>query len=233
MPDHCHFFLTRQSDEPISNFIGALLEPYVQAMNQEHGRSATRFEGRFRHALIDRQEYVIHLCHYVHLNPMEARLVTPPEDWQYSNFSEWIGQPARALKDETLIRDRFLTPASCQSFVAYYQGGLGAPTDAEVRLGLANMCSPYGPLAAFHSAPKIPTQTLDAPERLHTLAFSAIFWYNIERILYGEMICRSTEHRYSCRILHWRINSEFKMDKKWANIFDHHRDRSGPILQRV
>jgi len=61
------------------------------------------------------------LCRYIHLNPVKAKLVTRPEDWRYSNYLQWIGQGARALKEEAFLRDLFPTPASYESFVADYQ----------------------------------------------------------------------------------------------------------------
>jgi putative transposase len=118
MPNHYHFLLRQESDEPLSKFIGVLFNAYVQAVNREQGRSGTLFQGRFSHARIDREEYAIHLCRYIHLNPVRAKLVARPEDWQYSNYLEWIGQRAGSLKDLAFIRDRFPIPESYRDFVA-------------------------------------------------------------------------------------------------------------------
>ena len=121
MPNHYHFLLRQESDEPLSKFIGVLFNAYVQAVNRQQGRKGTLFEGRFRHAWVDQEEHLIHLCRYIHLNPVQARLVTRPEDWPYSNYLEYIGQRAGILKDEAFIRDRFPTPGSYRSFVADYR----------------------------------------------------------------------------------------------------------------
>jgi len=121
MPTHYHFLLMQVTDEPLSKFINVLFNAYTQAVNRQQGRTGTLFEGRFRHVWIDREEYLVHLCRYIHLNPVKAKLVSQPEDWPYCNYLEWIGQRAGTLKDETFIRDRFPTPADYRRFVADYQ----------------------------------------------------------------------------------------------------------------
>jgi len=120
MPNHYHLLLRQDSDQPLSKFIGVLFNAYVQAVNRQQGRKGPLFEGRFRHVWVDREEYLIHLCRYIHLNPVKAGLVTAPEHWHYSNYLEWVGERAGTLKDESFIRDRFATPGSYRAFVADY-----------------------------------------------------------------------------------------------------------------
>jgi len=118
MPNHYHFLLRQETETPLSKFINVLFNAYVQAINRQQGRSGTLFQGRFRHVWVDRESYLVHLCRYIHLNPVKAGLVLRPEDWPYSNYLEWIGQRDGSLKDEAFIRERFPTPQSYQRFVA-------------------------------------------------------------------------------------------------------------------
>ena len=121
MPNHYHFLLRHETDVPLSKFINVLFNAYVQAVNRQQGRRGTLFAGRFRHVWVDREEYLVHLCRYIHLNPVKAKLVSHPDDWPYSNYLEWIGQRAGTLKDETFIRERFPNPEAYRQFVADYQ----------------------------------------------------------------------------------------------------------------
>jgi len=88
MPNHYHFVIRQEGDIPISTFIQRLFLTYTQAYNKQQGRSGPLFEGRFKCVHIDSDEYVIHLCRYVHLNPIVAGLVSRPEDWPYNNYRE-------------------------------------------------------------------------------------------------------------------------------------------------
>jgi REP element-mobilizing transposase RayT len=80
MPNHYHFLLRQETDEPLSRFINVLFNAYVQAVSRQQERTGTLFEGRFHHVWVDREEYLVHLCRYVHLNPVKAELVSLPED---------------------------------------------------------------------------------------------------------------------------------------------------------
>ncbi len=117
MPNHYHFLLRQDAEQPLSRFINVLFNAYVQAINREQGRRGTLFEGRFRHVQVDRNEYASQLCRYIHLNPVKAGIVTHPEDWPYSNYRDWLGLRPGTLKDEAFIREFWATPESYRRFV--------------------------------------------------------------------------------------------------------------------
>jgi len=121
MPNHYHFCIRQETAQPLSKFINVLFNAYVQAVNEQQGRSGTLFEGRFRHVWVAREEYLVHLCRYIHLNPVRAGLVSQPEEWPYSNYQEWIGHRAETLKDEAFVRGLFPPPEAYRRFVADYR----------------------------------------------------------------------------------------------------------------
>lgn len=117
MPNHYHFVLRQEDQVPISTFIQRLFQSYTQAFNKEQGRRGPLCEGRFRHVHVDRDEYVVHLCRYVHLNPVAVGLVAQPSDWPYSNYLEWIEARPGTLVDRSFIRQYFSAPADYVAFV--------------------------------------------------------------------------------------------------------------------
>ncbi len=117
MPNHYHFLLRLDAGQRLSQFINVLFNAYVQAANRQQNRSGTLFEGRFRHVRVDREEYLLQLCRYIHLNPVNARLVSCPDDWLYSNYLECVGKRAGTLKDQNLIRAYFASPEEYAKFV--------------------------------------------------------------------------------------------------------------------
>jgi len=90
MPNHYHFLVRQDSDLKVSCFINTVFNSYVQAVNGQCQRSGPLFQGRFRHSRIDRDEYLIHLCRYIHLNPVRAGMVSRPEDWSFSDCAAWV-----------------------------------------------------------------------------------------------------------------------------------------------
>lgn len=121
MPNHYHFLLMQLTGEPISKFINVLFNAYVQALNRQQSRIGTLFEGRFKHVCVDDWNYLIHLCRYIHRNPIKAGLVSRPEDWTYSNFREWMGLRNSVLKDDEFIKSHFPDPEEYRTFVNDWQ----------------------------------------------------------------------------------------------------------------
>lgn len=107
MPNHYHMLCRQETDQPLSKFINVLFLTYALAVNRQQGRTGTLFEGRFRHVHIDRYEYLIHLCRYIHNNPRKAGLVTYLQDWPYSNYLDWVGLRNSKLKDEEFVNYYF------------------------------------------------------------------------------------------------------------------------------
>lgn len=134
MPNHYHFLLRQNGDVPISKFINVLFNAYVQAVNRQQGRSGTLFEGRFRHVWVDREEYLVHLCRYIHLNPVKARLVSDPQAWPYSNYPEWIGVRGGTLIDRDFVETYFATGKAYRQFVQEGIEGEEPPVDLQAYL---------------------------------------------------------------------------------------------------
>ena len=88
MPNHYHFLLRPEEDDALPRFIQRLFNSYTQAFNKQQRRSGTLFEGRAKSKFVDNDEYVVHLCRYIHLNPVRAGLVSNPSEWAYSNYLE-------------------------------------------------------------------------------------------------------------------------------------------------
>ena len=80
MPNHYHFLLRPEGDEALSRFIQRLFNSCSQAFNRQQGRSGTLFEGRAKSILVDEERYILHLCRYIHWNPVRAQLVEHPSN---------------------------------------------------------------------------------------------------------------------------------------------------------
>jgi putative transposase len=130
MPNHYHFVLRQDGDVPISTFVQRLFQTYTQAFNRQQGRKGPLFEGRFRHVHVDRDEYVVHLCRYVHLNPVTGGLVPDPADWPYSDYLEWIEARPGTLVDRAFVRQFFPAPGA---YVAFVQDHIAPHTAQQLR----------------------------------------------------------------------------------------------------
>ena len=121
MPKHYHFLLRQDGEIPISAFIQAVFNSYTKAFNLAFARTGTLFEGPFRAIAIEKYKYLMHLCRYIHRNPLEAGLVNHPTEWQYSNFLEWLVKRAGTLVDMDFVKENYPNPEEYEEFVMDYE----------------------------------------------------------------------------------------------------------------
>lgn len=121
MPNHYHFGLRQDGVVPISDLIQAVFNSYSKAYNRATSRSGTLFEGPFRAVSVEKLEHLLHLCRYIHRNPLEAGLVGDPITWEFSNYREWIERRGDGLTDGEFVRENFPQPAEYREFVMDYE----------------------------------------------------------------------------------------------------------------
>lgn len=117
MPNHYHFLLRQDGDVSISDLMQAIFNSYSKAFNKMYKRSGTLFEGPFKSIHVDKENYLIHLCRYIHRNPLEAGLVNNLEVWPFSNYLEWVGGRDGKLVDRDFLNAYFRTAEDYIEFV--------------------------------------------------------------------------------------------------------------------
>jgi len=120
MSNHYHFLLRQNGEVEISKFMQAVFNIYTKAFNSKYGHTGTIFEGPFKAVAVETNSHLLHLCRYIHRNPLEAAIVVRPEQWHYSNYPEFIGARNGNLVDREFITKNFGTAEAYQSFVMDY-----------------------------------------------------------------------------------------------------------------
>lgn len=92
MPTHIHLVLKQTKENGITKFMSQVLNSYARYFNTKHQRIGPLWSGRFKSVLVDRDEQLLHLSRYIHLNPTSARLADEPEDWPDSSYKEYISE---------------------------------------------------------------------------------------------------------------------------------------------
>ena len=70
---------------------------YTGYFNRKYRRVGHLLQGRYRAILVDKDEYLLPLSRYVHLNPVRAGIVKSPEKYPWSSYGGYIG---KAKKEE-------------------------------------------------------------------------------------------------------------------------------------
>jgi putative transposase len=121
LPNHYHWLLRQDGQTPAGKVPARVFGSYSQAFNRAYERTGTLFEGPYKAQAVDTDAYFIHLCAYIHLNPVHHGLVATPEAWPYSNYLEWVDKRRGTLVDRDLVRAYFANPQAYEGFVRELQ----------------------------------------------------------------------------------------------------------------
>jgi len=120
MPNHYHFLVRQDGENPAGSLPQLVFNSYTKAFNKRYQRTGTLFEGRYQSIWVDKTEYLLHLCRYIHTNPVKAKLVSRLGDWPYSNYPEWMGTRRGTLFDHDFVEESFPERARYHQFVIDY-----------------------------------------------------------------------------------------------------------------
>ncbi len=120
MPNHYHLLVRQDSEEPAGNLPQLVFNSYSKAYNKMYSHSGTLFEGRFRAKVIQSSRHLLHVCRYIHGNPVKDGMVAEPGDWTYSNYLEWIEERPGLLLDRAFIKAQFSNAAEYKKFLIEY-----------------------------------------------------------------------------------------------------------------
>ena len=80
-------------------------------------RSGTLFEDRFKAIVVESDDYLRHLCRYIHANPVRHGTAADVALWPYSNYLEWIEKRNGTLVDREFVRQYFRSADAYQAYV--------------------------------------------------------------------------------------------------------------------
>ncbi len=89
MGDHYHLCLRT----PVANLARVMRHInglYTQRFNRTYRRDGPLFRGRYKAILVQTDSYLSAVIRYIHLNPVEAKLVRWPEDYRWSSHAAYL-----------------------------------------------------------------------------------------------------------------------------------------------
>ena len=89
MNNHVHLLIETQGI-PLSKILQGINQSYTTYFNRKYKTVGHLFQGRYKAILCDRDEYLLSLVKYIHLNPVRARIVKTPDDYQWSSHHRYV-----------------------------------------------------------------------------------------------------------------------------------------------
>lgn len=103
MNNHVHL-LVETPEEPISKIMQMLNFTYAQYFNRKYGKVGHLFQGRYKSFLCDRDQYLLSLVRYIHLNPVRAKIAKEPHVYRWSSHEEYMGKNGGMVDVDRVLR---------------------------------------------------------------------------------------------------------------------------------
>ena len=117
MGDSYFYFLLESSDQPLGKFMQGLQQSYSQYFNLRRRKVGHVFQGRYKAIICDRDEYLLELIRYIHLNPVRGGIVKAPERYRYSGQRAYMEGKANEVIDPVKVLKLFGGKAGYNRFV--------------------------------------------------------------------------------------------------------------------
>jgi REP element-mobilizing transposase RayT len=89
MNNHVHLLIETQ-EIPLSKILQGINQSYTTYFNRKYKTVGHLFQGRYKAILCDRDEYLLSLVKYIHLNPVRAGIVKTPDEYQWSSHHSYV-----------------------------------------------------------------------------------------------------------------------------------------------
>ncbi|SMN01756.1 Transposase and inactivated derivatives [uncultured Candidatus Thioglobus sp.] len=86
MTNHVHLLITPKSDDGVSAVMQYIGRIYVRYFNDLHQKTGTLWEGRYKSAVIDSENYLLTCYCYIEQNPLRAGMVKDINQYPWSSY---------------------------------------------------------------------------------------------------------------------------------------------------
>ena len=108
--------------ENFSDDLKIMLRSYTRAINKQEDRTGSLVQQHTKVKSLDSdtittgKNYPLNCFHYIHQNPIKARLVRKMEDYEMSSFRDYIDSSKESICNRELARELLDLPKSAEEF---------------------------------------------------------------------------------------------------------------------
>lgn len=106
LPNHVHLLVQTPLGN-LSKLMQAFQTSYTLYFNRRHGRSGHVFEQRYKALLVDKDNYLLQVSRYIHLNPVGAGIVQRPQDYRWSSYKAYSRDDRSDRLNQEIILGQF------------------------------------------------------------------------------------------------------------------------------
>lgn len=117
MDNHYHLLLKTPYPN-LSKVMRHLSSLYTLRFNRATNRDGPLFRGRYKAILIEVNTYLLRVSRYIHLNPIEAKIVEHPVNFHWSSYKEYMGVRQSSWMHTSFIMDFFKAEKNYDEFIS-------------------------------------------------------------------------------------------------------------------
>jgi putative transposase len=124
--DNDYHLLLQTTHANLSKAMRHLNGIYTQRYNRSENRDGGLFRGRYKAILIESERYLSRVSRYIHLNPLDARMVTDAGDYKWSSYKIYLKKTSNYWLQTSHILHLF---GDAESYAAFVTKG----TDPDIK----------------------------------------------------------------------------------------------------
>ncbi|MBU0569996.1 transposase [Patescibacteria group bacterium] len=93
MPNHFHLLIKQDSRDSMQGFMRSIATRYSMYFNKKYERMGKLFQGIYKAIPVQKDEYLLHLSRYIHLNPAEHTNKLADDYSSYANYLKLKSTP--------------------------------------------------------------------------------------------------------------------------------------------
>jgi len=135
MDNHYHFLLEQNVESGVSNFVRLIQNSYARYFNLKHKRKGTLFLSPFQSVVLRTEDEILHVCRYIHLNPVTAYVVKGTlelQRYKWTSFSDYTSRNSRKFIDTDRFKSYF---KSTRSFIGFHKDQVKYQRDLKTHSG--------------------------------------------------------------------------------------------------
>jgi REP element-mobilizing transposase RayT len=133
MTNHYHL-LIETPEKNLSRIMHHINSSYTTYTNIKRKRSGHLFQGRYKAIIVDKDNYLLELSRYLHLNPVRANMTQRPEEYAYSSYRTFVSDKGESLvTTNTILGMVANSPKDAKDcYRAFVESALGEELDSPV-----------------------------------------------------------------------------------------------------
>src|SRR3990167_6235928 len=133
MPNHFHLLVHQKNKDGITKLMRQVMTSYSKYFNNRFERIGPLFQDIYKAALVDSDDYLLHLSRYIHLNPLDRGITV--DEYIWSSYGNYLGKKEADWLNTKTLTDYFskTNPAnSYKAFVEDYKAELELPSSITI-----------------------------------------------------------------------------------------------------